>query len=102
MFSVIISTYNRPWFLRRSISSVLEQTHHPSEILIIDSGTKPVYSLVDSYKDKTPIKIRYVREELPNVCLMRNLGAKKAPLVRIRVPLQNYMFGQTAENFRHG
>lgn len=78
MFSVIISTYNRPWFLRRSITSVLEQTDCPSEILIIDSGTKPICSLVDSFRDRSKIKIRYIWEALPNVCLMRNLGAAQA------------------------
>jgi glycosyltransferase involved in cell wall biosynthesis len=37
-FSVVIPTRNRPQFLRQSVASVLQQTHLPSEIIIVDDG----------------------------------------------------------------
>lgn len=41
--SVIIPTFNRPRLLAQTVKSVLEQTYPPSEIIIINNGSKPEY-----------------------------------------------------------
>ncbi len=38
LVSVIIPTYNRPDFLSRAIESVLNQTYHPIEIIVVDDN----------------------------------------------------------------
>ncbi len=39
LFSVVIPTYNRSQFLKRSVKSVLEQTYPCFELIIIDNGS---------------------------------------------------------------
>lgn len=41
--SVIIPTFNRPKLLAQAVKSVLKQTVHPLEIIIINNGSKPEY-----------------------------------------------------------
>ncbi|MCK5288664.1 MAG: glycosyltransferase family 2 protein, partial [Candidatus Omnitrophica bacterium] len=38
-FSIIIPTYNRAKFLKIAINSILNQTFHNYEIIIIDDGS---------------------------------------------------------------
>jgi glycosyltransferase involved in cell wall biosynthesis len=65
LVSVIISTYNRPHYLRESVSSALSQTLTDFELLICDDASTPVCSARDAIPDDP--RIRYI----PN---SRNLG----------------------------
>lgn len=57
--SVILITYNRSEMLKKAIQSVLEQTYHDFELIIIDDcSTDNTLDVVREFKDK---RIRYER-----------------------------------------
>ena len=61
LFSIILPTYNRASFLRRSIGSILSQTFSDFELLIIDdASTDNTKEIIDGFKDE---RIRYIRNE---------------------------------------
>jgi glycosyltransferase involved in cell wall biosynthesis len=63
--SVIISTYNRPSYLKRSLDGFLKQSHLPDEIVIADDGSsEETTSLIDTFrKDVTKINILHIWHE---------------------------------------
>lgn len=81
LVSVIIPTYNRKHTIKRSIDSVLAQTYHPLEIIIIDDcSTDGTMEYVDElYGDITDTNIIYVKND-NNVgpSASRNIGASYA------------------------
>lgn len=71
LVSVIIPVYNRAGTIQRAIYSVLNQTYHHFEIIIVDDGSsEDIKQVVDRIFDAHP-KIRYIRHE-------KNLGAQAA------------------------
>lgn len=62
--SVVISTRNRPDWLRKALDSALSQTYPPMEIIVIDDASEDshAYAGVDTLLDP---KVRYVRNEHP-------------------------------------
>lgn len=75
--SVIIPTYNRAKSIIDSINSVLKQTYHNLEIIIIDDcSTDNTESLISSLDDD---RIKYIRlEEKKGANFARNEGIKMA------------------------
>jgi len=68
--SVIIPTYNRAAFLRRSIESILSQTYRDFELIVVDdASTDNTEEVVRSFNDE---KIRYIRHK-------QNSGTSAAP-----------------------
>jgi glycosyltransferase involved in cell wall biosynthesis len=62
--SVIISTYNRPEYLQRTIEGYLYQSQLPDEIVIADDGsTEETASLILSLSKNSPVKILHVWHE---------------------------------------
>lgn len=60
--SVIIPTYNRAGFLRTAILSVLNQTFHDLEIIVVDDGSKDnTQEVVNNFFNT---KIKYIRNEV--------------------------------------
>lgn len=58
LISVVMLTYNRQNFVRKAIESVLAQTYHDFEFIIIDNGsTDNSGKIADEYADKTKVKI---------------------------------------------
>lgn len=54
---VIISTYNNPRWLEKTLWGYLYQTQMPDEIVIADDGsTDDTKALIDSFRDRLPIK----------------------------------------------
>jgi glycosyltransferase involved in cell wall biosynthesis len=74
--SVIIPTYNRAYFLKEAIESVLKQTYPHFELLIIDDGSEDeTATVVSRYQDK---RIRYLFIPHQGVSKARNVGIKEA------------------------
>ena len=54
---VVISTYNNPRWLEKTLWGYLFQTHKPDEIVIADDGSNDdTRVLIDSFRDRLPIK----------------------------------------------
>ncbi|MGN0029363.1 MAG: glycosyltransferase family 2 protein [Marinilabiliaceae bacterium] len=54
---VIISTYNNPAWLAKTLFGYTRQTVRPDEVVIADDGsTDDTRALIDSYRDRLPIK----------------------------------------------
>ena len=71
--SVIIPTYNRIFFLKRSIDSVLEQIVKPYEVIIVDDGSSDGTSTM--IKKNYP-KINLICQENKGVSAARNIGIR--------------------------
>ncbi|MFA5270728.1 MAG: glycosyltransferase family A protein [Candidatus Omnitrophota bacterium] len=80
-FSVIIPTYNRKDFLRIAIDSVLSQTFHNYELIIVDDGsddgTKEIMDDERNTKDAEN-KIKYLHQTHQGVSQARNTGITAA------------------------
>ena len=77
-YSIIMTTYNREHVIGHAIESVLSQTYHDFEFLIIDNGcTDRTFDVVSSFKDN---RIEYIKNPQPsNSCdAPRNLGIQKS------------------------
>ncbi len=54
---VIISTYNNPRWLAKTLTGYTLQTEQPDEVIIADDGSKEeTKELIDSFRDKLPIR----------------------------------------------
>lgn len=79
LVSTIIPAYNRPALVREAVQSVLEQTHRPIEIIIVDDESTDdtparIRELVYAY----PEIIRTVRQENGGPGVARETGRKLA------------------------
>lgn len=62
--SVLISTYNWPEALKRSVGGMLSQTVMPGEIVIADDGSGPgTAAVIDSLRAESPVPIIHVWQE---------------------------------------
>ncbi|MDY6852266.1 MAG: glycosyltransferase family 2 protein, partial [Thermodesulfobacteriota bacterium] len=58
--TVLISTYNRPDYLKEAIRSVVDQTMTGWELLVINDGGVDVGSMAESFNDP---RIKYFHRE---------------------------------------
>lgn len=58
--SCIIPTKNRPDLANKAIKSVLNQTHKNIEVIVVDDGSNPEFTLLGDTQDK---RVRIVRNE---------------------------------------
>ena len=76
VFTVIIPTYNRENFLKRTIDSILSQTFKDFELIIVDDGsTDHTKALIDRYEDD---RIVYFYKENGGQNSATNLGIQNA------------------------
>ena len=69
--SVIITTFNRKQYLKRSIESVINQSHPANEIIIIDDGsTDGTEKYISSYFSD----LKYIWQENKGISRARNQG----------------------------
>lgn len=74
--SVVIPGYNNGAFIADTLATVLNQTHQPDEIIVIDDGsTDDTERVVKSFSDA---RIRYHRQENQGVSVARNHGISLA------------------------
>lgn len=73
--SVVIPTYNYGRFILEAISSVLDQTRPPSEIIVVDDGsTDETAAVVRTFGEA----VRYIRQDNAGVCAARNRGVTES------------------------
>lgn len=76
LFSVVLPTYNRANWLKRSIQSVLEQTFEDFELIIVDDGsTDNTRDVISGFADS---RILYHYQENKERSAARNAGIKLA------------------------
>ncbi len=75
-FSIVIPTYNRAGFIRKTIESVLVQTFQNLEIIVVDDGSTDDTETV--VNDIGSPKLRYHKRENAERAAARNYGAKIA------------------------
>ncbi len=80
--SVVIPVYNRPLKIQAAVSSVLEQTLPPKQLIIVDDGSDPAQrpvleNLLTSYGGPTEVVFLRLSENC-GVGFARNLGIKLA------------------------
>jgi len=73
--SVIIPTYNRAYFLKEAIDSVLAQTYKDYELIVVDDGSEDeTAQIVKQYQNK----LRYIFIPHQGVSRARNIGIQEA------------------------
>lgn len=75
LFSIVITTYNRPLLLRRAIKSVVQQTYKDWELIIVNDGSDIAY---DSDFSPFNSSIVYFYKENSGLPSSRNFGISKA------------------------
>ena len=69
--SVVIPSYNRKEFLKRSIDSVINQTKKPFEIIVVDDGsTDGTETMIKSDYDF----VKFIKQKNKGVSAARNIG----------------------------
>jgi len=79
--SVIIVTYKRPLELSNALTSVIEQTVLPQEIIVVDNGDdRATRDLIEKRKQefaRKGIDLRYVKNDRDDsLCVARNMGVE--------------------------
>lgn len=79
LISVIIPTYNRAKLLERSIGSVLKQTFHDFELIIVDdASTDETEAVVSKYMQEDS-RIKYLKQQInAGGSIARNAGIEMA------------------------
>ena len=71
--SVVIPSYNRKEFLKRSIDSAINQTKKPFEIIVVDDGsTDGTESIIKRHYDF----VKFIKQRNKGVSAARNIGIK--------------------------
>jgi len=74
--SVIIPSYNSGRYLAEAIQSVLDQTYHDFEVIIVDDGSTDNTGEVTRQFDDS--RVRYIRQENKGLSAARNTGVNAA------------------------
>ncbi|HKK90861.1 MAG TPA: glycosyltransferase [Desulfobacteraceae bacterium] len=75
LVSTIIPTFNRGWCVAEAVASVLEQTHDPMEIIVVDDGsTDNTLDVLEPFMEK----ITLIQQPNRGVSAARNSGIKNA------------------------
>lgn len=79
LVSIIITTYNRPELLAKSLRSAINQTYDPIEIIVIDDGKSTISSQLVNRIQKLDNRVRYYSNPKPmGANYSRNKGIRLA------------------------
>lgn len=78
LVSVIVPVYNKEYFLRQAIESILLQTYHVFEVLLIDDGSTDKSGEICRLYAMQDQRVKYIYKENGGVSSARNLGIKNA------------------------
>lgn len=71
-FSVVVPAYNKEKYISRTINSVLNQSYHSFELIIVDDGsTDGTMNAINAFSDK---RIQVIREKNSGPSFARNTG----------------------------
>ncbi len=77
--SIIIPVYNSEKYIGKCLDSILAQTYHNYEIIIVNDGSKDKsQEIIDRYKLKYPDKIISIEQENKGVSVTRNESIYRA------------------------
>ena len=79
--TVIIPTYNRKDILKKCINAIIRQTYLRSdyEVIIVDDGsTDGTEGMISSTAHKSPVLLRYFKQDNKGPAAARNVGIKNA------------------------
>lgn len=75
-FTVVLNTYNRADVLPRAVASVLAQSEHDFELVVVDDGsTDGTAEVVAGFDDA---RVRYIRRDNGGLAAARNTGIAEA------------------------
>ncbi|WP_262886638.1 glycosyltransferase family 2 protein [Pontibacter russatus] len=75
LFSIIVTTYNRPQLLKRAVDSIINQINNEWEIIIVNDGSDIAYTIdFESINSN----IRYYYKQNSGLPSSRNFGISKA------------------------
>ena len=76
--TIIIPVYNSAEYIGKCIESILNQTYHDYDILIVNDGSKDnSQQIINEYKEKYPNKIIEIEQENKGVARTRNERIKR-------------------------
>ncbi len=78
LVSVIIPTFNRAYCLPRTIDSVLRQSHHNVEVMIVDDGSTDETERLIHDRYGIEKRVRYIRQSNQGVSAARNTGIENS------------------------
>lgn len=91
MFSVVIPLFNKEQYILRAISSVLNQTIQPQEIIVVDDGSTDGGALQVAENFKKQVKL--IRKQNEGVSIARNVG--------VRIAQEDYIAFLDGDDFWH-
>jgi GT2 family glycosyltransferase len=72
--TIVVCTRDRPEALKRCLASLLDQTHKPEQIIVVDNASRDD----QTRKVASAAGVDYVREDRAGLDVARNTGAQKA------------------------
>lgn len=100
MFSIIIPLYNKEKVILSTIDSILNQTYHNFELIVVDDGSTDKSS--EKVKALNDSRIKYYYKENGGVSSARNYGIKKAQYDWIFfLDADDYVIENALELFAH-
>lgn len=80
--SVVLCTYNRAWILERALQTVLAQTLHSFELVILDDGSSDnTLELMETYQDPRIAVWKHVKNSGLGAARNSGIRVARAPLV---------------------